>query len=787
MKSFFRFLMRNRLYSLINLAGLTLSLALVIIVFSFVDAQRRISKSLPDYGNTYAVTREGMTIMCFGIAERIEGLPECEAASTFSSPTPNHICEFQGRNFQTDAMSADRTFLEIAGVEFVSGGAEDFTASGILLSETFASRISSDTDPMGMRISVDSTDYMVEGVFKNLGSGLIPKTDIIINNEAPSGPAAVYMKNPLNYFGNLTVLVKLRPDADPFSATGKINGLFEDHDYLNGKLSLIRSDELYFSDANISLNKGSRKLIRNMLAAGLALLLLAVLNYVNLNTALVGKRTRELAIRRLLGSERRDILFRYITESGLFTALCFTFALLLAAALTPVVGRLTLDPTQTVSSALFRVADIFRPLNILYYLTLCLVTSVTCGIIPALLASRTPPVEAIKGSPGTRDKRSLMKIFIILQNAISITLITLTLTMEAQTRHMLDRPVGCDYTDLSYFVPGSFFRAEDRNLLMERFRQLPCVAEIGACNGLPGISASSYSKTADDGRTITFYMMGLDTSAFEMLGFNILNQTQECLPGTMWMTESTVRLIGGEIYGENLTERFIGGGYNMKGMEQEVCGVISDILLGDAGEIMEGQGAIVNIYDSDDFNLQWKNFVIRTVGRHDEALKMISETYEAFCRQQWNIDAGTYYNDYLSARLKDNLSDELLSLRLTELLMLLAILLSLSGLVAISIYYTEANAKSIAVHKVFGATSSEETFRNLRLYFGITLVAYILAVPVALVLCRRYLEDFSYRLELSSWIFIATVLISLAITLISVFFQVRRAAGVNPAETLKKE
>lgn len=111
----------------------------------------------------------------------------------------------------------------------------------------------------------------------------------------------------------------------------------------------------------------------------------------------------------------------------------------------------------------------------------------------------------------------------------------------------------------------------------------------------------------------------------------------------------------------------------------------------------------------------------------------------------------------------------------------------ISGLVAISIYYADANARSIAVHKVYGASTSEETMRNLRLYFGITLIADVLAVPVALVLCRRYLVSFSYRMELSAWIFIGTVLLSLLITFVSVILQIRRAAGVNPADTLKKE
>ena len=422
----------------------------------------------------------------------------------------------------------------------------------------------------------------------------------------------------------------------------------------------------------------------------------------------------------------------------------------------------------------------FGASNLLAYVLACMLTGVLAGVVPAMLASRISPIATVKGEFRRSDRRIFSKIFIIIQNVVSVALIALTTTMELQTRHMLDRPVGCDYTDIYYLNTG--LSQTERTVLQERLAQLPCIDRIGLCSGLPGAMATSTSDEVD-GKPFTCNICVLDTTAFNILGFNILNQTQDCTPGTVWLTENTVKLIGEDIRSGNLTENFIGKGYVHKSYGNSVCGVISDFVVGSPGENRAEEGLIISITDGS----SWMNLVMRTRGDHAEAAAMINSVYEEVCRESYGIVLPTYNSCYMDDYIRQNLSDELRSLRLIELLTALAILLSLSGLVAISIYYTEANAKSIAVHKVFGATSSEETLRNLRLYFGITLTADILAMPVALVLCRHYLEGFSYRMELSAWIFIATVLISMAITFVSVIFQVRRAAGVNPAETLKKE
>lgn len=785
MKSFIRFLCHNRLYSLINLAGLSLSLSFSIIVFSYAYAQRRVSKSVPDYEDVYAVERDGAAMLCSGISGRLVTLPEAESVTMFSSPVPDEICEFGGAKFLASSMSADNEFLNIFGVEFIAGGTEPLSKSGIYISESFARRIAGDDDPCGRSLTLDGSDFNIEGIFKDFGKGLLPHTDIIMDNSSPSSEIAMYGMRPLVIFGNVQVFVKTAPDTDITDMEQKFNGLFNDVDHIGGHLSLMRADEFYFDDGNIMLNRGESRLIRGMIAAGLVLTLIALLNYINLNTALIGRRAKEMAIKRILGLGKNEILFQYILESTAFTSICFIIAILLALPLSPLVGRITMDVEEVSASALVSTADIFAPANLAFCFLICLLAGIIAGVIPALAAQRISPADTVKGGFRTSSKRILTKVFIVVQNIISITLIAMAITMELQTRHMLDRPAGCVYEDILYLDCGSYFEPQDYDLFMEKLRSLPCVSQLGICNGIPGDVPTSYDMTTQDGQAFRYYAIQLDTVAFDMLQFNILRQIQPCIPGTVWLTENTMRLIGIDMYSENISENETVKNSILvnSGGSDEVCGIVSDFIINDPGDAMAGSGAVIEIVD----DMTWKSFIIRTGGDHDAATKMIAETYRNFCREKWGVDGGEYVNIYMKDMLRDRNADALRSLRLIELLMLLAVLLSLSGLVAISIHYTELYEKSIAIHKVFGARTSDETIRNLRLYFAITAVAGCISIPAAFALCRRYLENFSYRIELSIWIFVATFLLAMGITFLSVIMQVGKAADANPIKALRKE
>jgi len=178
---------------------------------------------------------------------------------------------------------------------------------------------------------------------------------------------------------------------------------------------------------------------------------------------------------------------------------------------------------------------------------------------------------------------------------------------------------------------------------------------------------------------------------------------------------------------------------------------------------------------------------LEIVGDHQEAKRAIDAVYKKHCEKMLGTYMEPEYNDFLKNVVASKYNKTKRQMRLIELIMGISVLLSLLGLVAMSTHFASEREKSIAIRKVFGGTLESETRRNLNEYVIMILIANVIAIPLAVWLCGRYLEDFVYRIDLHPWIFVVTVLLSFVIAIGSVLWQTLRAAKTNPAEALKKE
>ena len=175
------------------------------------------------------------------------------------------------------------------------------------------------------------------------------------------------------------------------------------------------------------------------------------------------------------------------------------------------------------------------------------------------------------------------------------------------------------------------------------------------------------------------------------------------------------------------------------------------------------------------------------VGDHKEAKKAIDALYEKHCKAVFGTYMEPDYDDFVEDAIAKNYDKTKRQMRLIELIMGISVLLSLLGLVAMSTHFASEREKTIAVRKVFGGTMQSEIRRNLREYLVMIGIANVIAIPLAVWLCKRYLEDFAYRIDPHPWIFVVTVLVSFAIAIGSVLWQIVSVAKVNPVNALKKE
>ena len=196
----------------------------------------------------------------------------------------------------------------------------------------------------------------------------------------------------------------------------------------------------------------------------------------------------------------------------------------------------------------------------------------------------------------------------------------------------------------------------------------------------------------------------------------------------------------------------------------------------------EEEYAVVSVVRPEDI---WVgSYLIETTGDRKEAYSKIMETYEEYAKDREVI---LNYPSWIDETIAEAWKPAQNNMRLVEIFMLLSIIISLLGLLAMSTYYADEKSRDIAVRKVFGGTVDSEAWRTIRDYMILVGIACVIGIPIAVYAAQEYLKDFIYRLEGYWWIFVAAVVVTLGISLLSVLWQTLKAAKTNPAVELKKE
>ena len=777
MKSYLKFLSRNKLYTAIEAVGLAVSLAFVIIIGSYVIQQFEVKYENPNWKDvyTFAMVEDGYPDqlgLTYTFTDAIKAAaPEVEMAGRLS-PVEMLMTPKEG-TLQAKVVTADRNFFTLfPNLTFVDGSPEVLSDTGnMIVSEEFSNK-------SGLRVgdiwNLGEDSFTVAAIMKDWKSTLFEYADIVLSIDGPIKG----FSDPNDQFGSVYTFVKLSPGADRNALEEKAVTVcknlydFYGSSFLQG-IRVYRVDELFFGDVhgntiNGNIAHSDKRTLDLLLAAVLLLLVSAVFNYINLNMALSAKRAREMATRRLIGASQASIFGRRILESLLFTLVCFAVSLLLAIWWTPMVNRLLNDPDIAIRIQ-------FTPKYIAIFAALVLVVGLLSGLLPALFSSRWKPIDVVRGSFRAQSKMTFSKVFIILQSALSVFLIAIAIAMEAQYRKSLNRPVHANIGDKYLIQSASFGLASLRSSL----EALPFVKSTGLAFQVPGQQGNGqYSKTVD-GKDILYRVYHMDKDAFDMLGFDIQADYNAPVNKTVWFGESAFAATG-----FTAASHDIGILSQKLGNCENMGGVIADFPVS-----LNNMGAKENMIVLVE-NIQEKfpyayGILMEIGGDHEEARKQIRETYET-----WKKDNMVYYelaDGYLTEFYEKALRPARNNMRLMELFMILALLLSLLDLLAMSTYFANEKAHDIAVRKVFGGTVDTEAWRSIREYMVLVGIACIIGIPIAVWAAQEYLKDFIYRLESYWWIFVLAVAITLVFSLISVLWQTLKAAKTNPAVELKKE
>ena len=773
MKSYLRFLGRNKLYTAIMAVGLSVALAFVIIMSCFVWQNMSVNRHYPDQDRMYAIGAKGTTMSNMVMTgTMMDAIPEIEDGTTIVARNMYPESYIEGTVIDDGFyMAIDEGFLELFPTRFIHGSADVLDDIGnAMVTKSLADKFGGE-DVIGKKLLFEGEkEYIIAAVIEDFDNTIFANAQVIVNLENSR------FSNNMNLHGSASghvSVVKVKEGTDEKELLDKMEAVYEADIPLErrrgGYLSLTRLDKIYTSDNNAGVYTGFKKgnggLMTVFSIIVVFLFISAIFNYINLSTALAGRRSKEIATRMLLGESGREVFVRNILESLGFTAACMCFAFIIARLFLPYVNAL-LDSPIPVRIGLSHG-------YIYMYMLILGVAALLCGIVPALISFRFKPIEIIKGHYRYQSKRAFSKVFIIIQNTIAIIIIAMTLVMDAQIRHMIDMPLNASVDELYYASPYS---ADFEKQLTE----LPNAADFGRASGRPGQSSGTYGfqLNNDVNKPVIMDVCECDSKAFELYGFRIVKDYGVPNGEGAWLTESAARKL--EIDPENpLFPQLNAWVIN----NAPIAGIIEDVPLSSALNLNPDAAGIVLVGPQDP---EWAAYVVKL---KDTSREKILEL-DRLCKEELmrvhgpNAPVSPGFFPEMIEKAYEPIRKQA---KMVTLFMIVAIMLSALGQIAMSTYYATEKEKEIGIRKVFGGTVRSESIRNILEYMIYCLIATAIAVPLSVWAAGRYLETFVYKMQQKAWIFIVAALAVFAISLASVLWQTLRAARTNPAEVLKKE
>ncbi|MCR4865280.1 MAG: ABC transporter permease [Bacteroidales bacterium] len=776
MKSFWNFLKKNKLYGAINFLGLTVSMAFVLLLAVYVQRQLSTDSFQENADRIYVIANDNNVAMAYWLDKHLKNnFPEIEKGCCVADLMSAAQLSISGETVYAGMMAADSTFFDIFSYDLVEGNKSDWAVSWdrCMVSREFAAANFRDKDPIGQVILFEDVEGAQEiqltvcGVFEDFGNSILKAPEVLVRGELMPKTNPAHDEDMSNAGGGIC-FVMTYPGADLNAKHDQILDWLENNFWVyksnHDQVRIIPLRDMYFLengnyDWTGTIHFGSRELVNLLLAMCLLLLAFAVLNYINMTTALTGFRAKEMATRRLVGADKRSISLKVISESTLICGISMLMAILFAEALSPAVSRL-LDYQVSIFKAV-------TPVNVLLILGFIAVLGILSGIVPALLIQKAQPIEIVRGTLRLKTKTVYSKVIIIVQNVVTIIMLVSTLTMGLQIRHLVSADLGYNTKDI-LVVENAFGTSGEIRPLIDRLRSEPCVEEVGQGNGTPLGSTNNITMEISEGHWVSFQQIQGDDKYFQILG---LREKQDNHQRSWWLNEYAFKQIGIE---ESEME-FV---TTMNG-SLPIGGVYYDFKI---RPLEYGQSAamIRNWKESSDNNYPW-HLLVKTTGDHAAAKKRVEAlTKEIFPDLLFQAQ-------YIEEQIEDGFKDERRVLNIVLIFTLLSILVSALGLFAMSSYYMQQEIRSVSVKKVFGAEYSGVLKELVISFMKMVGIAFVIGVPLAWFIMHRWLNGFGHKISLHWWIFVVAGLAVAIIAVISVLYQSIKTARTNPAEALKKE
>ncbi len=798
LKSYFitawRYLTRHKTYSVINIAGLSIGLACAMLILLYVKDEASFDKfhknvnhvyrivTLSKFGGTYHKDSNTGFLQGPRFAKNVPGIQSFVRVQSGSQDIKNGT-EVQSQ----DLLYVDTSFFSVFTFPLINGNPATCLSEphSIVLSEDAAIKHFGKTDVVGktMMLKEDSVfvPYKVTAVAKRCPQNSSIQFSVLLPFRESESDAR-NSENWFNFF--LNTFVVLNPNANVQTVENQMQSFFVRdagaaykemvEKYLNGFDEGMGTYSLQpFTDMHMSTELPSQNGLQNAsnpmysyILSGIALfvLLIACINFVNLTIARSLKRAKEIGVRKVIGSDRKQLIFQFLGESFLLCLIAFTLALLLVELSLPVFNNL--------SNKALSFSYLFDVKLIASYFVLFLLTGLLAGFYPALVLSGYRPVETLYSRFNLAGKNYLQKSLVVLQFALASFLIIGTFTIYRQFNFLTKTDMGYDDRNIVEVSKEGLKHSEAATFKAELLKN-PNIVDVAPKNsGFWGTAA----KVASDS-VLNFAYETVDESYIPTMkiplvqGRNFSRSNPSDAANSILVNEAFVKKAG--------WKNPIGETVNFYYRDNEiyqVIGVVKDYHYAALNQKIGPQMfTMKNSNGYGKFNIKIKP------GTETASLKFIQEKFREF----FPLSPYSYiFKD--EQRIKDYESEA----KWKQIILfgaILTIFISCIGLFGLSVLAAEKRTKEIGIRKVLGASVSNVVTKLSKDFLLLVSIALIIAIPLSWLASEKWLQNYPYRTTLDWWLFTLASLLVMLIALFTVSFQAIKAAIANPVKSLRTE
>lgn len=794
--SFFRQIFRNKVFTVLNLLGLSVGMAAFMLLLQFVIYENSFDEFHSDSDQIYRIRYDGYrngnrmfacaaAVPAVGPAMK-DNFPEVLEYS-WAFPMAGVLTNDQNISYRERKVQvATPSFLKMFDWELAVGDTSALTLPNtMVITESTAQKYYGNEDPIGRTLRFgDEFEFEIRGVIRDVPENSHIKFSALMSAETLHEWSDGASRNAWGWYDFNTYIV-LEEGTDPMAFQEKFavwlaeerkeewgDEGFEEFILQPLEDIHLHSDLLQESEPE---EQGDADSVMILAIIALAVLGIAWINYINLSSSRALERAREVGMRKVVGGQKKQLIMQFLTESLMMNILAAGISLLIVALFLPYFNQLT---DRSLSLSLFG-----EPIFWLGLVAIFLFGAFLAGLYPAFVLSSFKPVLVLKGKYSDHGNGFLMrKILVVFQFTASVALIAGTFLVHSQIRYMRNMDLGVAIDQKMVLrgpgaVTDTIFQ-EIYQTFKTEVNRIGGIEKLSSSSNIPGDEifwASGIKRLDEEEYRGVIYVIGMDEDylpAFEIDLLSGRNFSPEY--GTedlaVIINESAVRFL--EFASP---DEAIGHKVNFHNEERHIVGVVADY-----HQMSLKQEPIPLIYRyfpaSDDY------FVMRVdPAQLDVSMAQLEKLWIQFF--EGNPFETFFVDEFFDRqyRIEKQLNTAV------GFFALVAILIAALGLFGLSSYTTLQRTKEIGIRKVNGASPG----RILRLiskdYLVLILLSVFLASPLTWLLIRRWLEAFPYRVPLHWWVFIYTGVLALLIALLAVSIQTLRAANKNPSESLKYE